>query len=140
MRTLILLFLFALGLAIGPAARAQAPAAPTDLLWRNATVYFLMTDRFHNGDPANDAAYGRKKDGDRLRSFEGGDLRGVIQKLEEGYFRDLGVTAIWTTPVIEQVHQPFTEFGRTYAYHGYWPRDWTAVDAAFGTEADFAEM
>lgn len=140
MRTLILLLLFALGLAIGPAARAQAPAAPADLLWRNATVYFLMTDRFHNGDPSNDFAYGRQKDGDRLRSFEGGDLRGVIQKLEDGYFRDLGVTAIWTTPVIEQVHQPFTEFGRTYAYHGYWPRDWTAVDAAFGTEADFAEM
>lgn len=142
MRRLILLVLFtlALGSAVGARAQTPTPPAATDLLWRNATVYFLMTDRFRNGDPANDTAYGRQKDGDRLRSFEGGDLRGVIQKLEEGYFRDLGVTAIWTTPVIEQVHQPFTEYGRTYAYHGYWPRDWTAVDAAFGTEAEFAEM
>lgn len=142
MRKLILLIGLILALASPNGLRAQPPVSPgqADLLWRNATVYFLLTDRFRNGDPANDTAYGRRKDGDPLRSFEGGDLRGVIQKLEEGYFRDLGVTAIWTTPVIEQVHQPFVEYGRTYSYHGYWPRDWTAVDAGFGTEAEFAEM
>jgi alpha-amylase len=115
-------------------------AAGTDAFWRNATVYFLMTDRFANGEPGNDGAYGRVADGDPLRSFTGGDLRGVIQKLDEGYFRDLGVTAIWTTPVIQQVRQPHLEYGRSYAFHGYWPKDWTAVDEAFGTEADFAEM
>lgn len=115
-------------------------AAQTDPFWRNATVYFLMTDRFANGDPANDAAYGRSPDGDTLRSFSGGDLRGVINKLDDGYFRELGVTAIWTTPVIQQVRQPFEEYGRSYAFHGYWPKDWTVIDRAFGTEADFAEM
>lgn len=142
MRKLMVLMCWIWALACPAIAHGQTPTASgqTDLVWRNATIYFLMTDRFRNGDPTNDTAYGRQKDGDRLRSFEGGDLRGVIQKLKDGYFRDLGVTAIWTTPVIEQVHQPFTEYGRTYAYHGYWPRDWTAVDAAFGTEAEFAEM
>lgn len=115
-------------------------SAATTPFWRNATVYFLLTDRFANGDPSNDAAYGRARDGDPLRSFEGGDLRGVIQKLDEGYSRDLGVDAIWTTPVIRQVRQPFQEYGRSYAFHGYWPRDWTAVDEAFGTEAEFAEL
>lgn len=124
-------------LTAGLAADASAGTTP---FWRNATVYFLMTDRFANGDPGNDTAYGRARDGDPLRSFEGGDLRGVIQKLDEGYFRDLGVDAIWTTPVIRQVRQPFQEYGRSYAFHGYWPRDWTAVDEAFGTEADFAEL
>ena len=119
---------------------APGRAAETDAFWRNATVYFLMTDRFANGEPANDTAYGRVADGDPLRSFSGGDLRGVIQKLDDGYFRDLGVTAIWTTPVIQQVRQPHQEYGRSYAFHGYWPKDWTAVDDAFGTEADFAEM
>lgn len=123
-------------LAAAPVSRA----AEADPFWGNATIYFLMTDRFVNGDPANDAAHGREKDGDTLRSFEGGDIRGVITKLEEGYFRDLGVTAIWTTPLIEQVRQPQQEFGRSYAFHGYWPRDWTTIDQAFGTEADFAEM
>ena len=112
----------------------------TDPFWRNATVYFLMTDRFANGDPTNDTAYDRQPDGDKLRSFMGGDIQGIIDKLEEGYFSDLGVDAIWTTPVIEQVHQPFEEYGRSYAFHGYWPRDWTNVDAAYGTEADFARM
>lgn len=125
-----------------PSARAEAVPSESELspVWRNATVYFLLTDRFANGDPANDGAYGRQRDGDLLRSFEGGDIAGVIEKLEAGYFKDLGVTAIWTTPLIEQVHQPFEEYGRSYAFHGYWPRDWTAVDNAYGTEAEFARM
>lgn len=111
-----------------------------DPFWRNAAIYFLMTDRFANGDLSNDDAYGRLKDGDKLRSFLGGDIQGIIDKLEDGYFTDLGVSAIWTTPVIEQVHQPFQEYGRSYAYHGYWPRDWTTVDKAYGSEADLARM
>lgn len=119
---------------------ANQAAGGTPTFWQNANVYFLMTDRFANGDRGNDAAYGRVRDGDPFRSFEGGDLRGVIQKLDEGYFRELGVDAIWTTPIIEQVHQPYQEYGRSYAFHGYWPRDWTTVDQAFGNEADFAEM
>lgn len=117
-----------------------ADQAEISLIWKNATIYFLMTDRFANGDVENDAAYNRKKDGDPLRSFEGGDIKGIIEKLEAGYFRDLNVTAIWTTPVIEQIRQPFEEYGRSYAFHGYWPRDWTGVDAAYGSEADFARM
>lgn len=121
-----------------PAPETADP--PTDPFWRNATVYLLMTDRFANGDPDNDGAYGRVGDGDALRSFMGGDIPGVIEKIEEGYFTELGVTAIWTTPIIEQVHQPYQEWGRSYAFHGYWPRDFTAVDQAYGTEADFARM
>jgi alpha-amylase len=124
-------------------AEQVAPAAPAgqvDPFWRNATIYFLMTDRFANGDPANDRAYGRQPDGDTLRSFMGGDLAGINAKLESGYFSDLGVTALWTTPVVEQVRQPFQEFGRSYAFHGYWTRDWTKVDEAYGSEADFARM
>lgn len=118
-------------------ARADAPTGP---LWRNAVIYFLLTDRFANGDERNDGAYGRVEDGDTLRSFMGGDLKGVVRKLEEGYFRDLGVTAIWTSPVIEQVQRPFEEYGRSYGFHGYWPRDWTRVDGAFGEESDFAKL
>lgn len=118
------------------------PGAPIDPFWRNAVIYFLMTDRFANGDPTNDEAVGRRKDADLLRGFEGGDIKGVTQKLREGYFDKLGVDAIWTTPLIENVHGFVTEgdYGKTYAYHGYWPLDWTAVDPNFGDEAAFAEM
>ncbi|HEX7336309.1 MAG TPA: alpha-amylase family glycosyl hydrolase, partial [Gemmatimonadales bacterium] len=87
-----------------------------------------------NGDPSNDGAAGRAKDGSVLRNFEGGDLAGLLQKIEEGYFDSLGVTALWMTPFVEQIHGSVDEgTGKTYGYHGYWTRDWTAVDPALGT-------
>lgn len=114
---------------------------PLDPFWKNANIYFLLTDRFHNGNPENDQAYGRKKDGAVLRSFEGGDIQGVTQKIKEGYFNDLGVDAIWMTPVVDQVRGYTDEgTGKTYAFHGYWARDWTMLDPNFGTEADFKEL
>jgi alpha-amylase len=118
----------------------NAPRTPA--FWRNATVYFLMTDRFNNGDPKNDQSYVRKHDADLLRGFEGGDIAGVTQKIESGYFSALGVNAIWTTPLIENVHGSVSEneWGKTYPYHGYWPLDWSAVDANFGTEAELKAM
>lgn len=115
------------------AALALDPAA----FWNSATIYFLLTDRFYNGNPDNDLALGRTREGAFLRTYQGGDLAGVLQKLEEGYFEDLGVDAIWMTPFQEQNHGSTDEgTGRTYAYHGYWIQDWTAVDPALGTEDD----
>lgn len=135
---------FALGLlCLAASLGAKPPQAPeTDPYWRNATIYFLMTDRFANGDLSNDQAVGRKPDADKFRGFEGGDIQGVINKINSGYFSDLGVDAIWTTPLIENVHGHVgeNEWGKTYAYHGYWPLDWTAIDPNLGTEAKFAEM
>jgi alpha-amylase len=112
-------------------------AADPSTFWNSATVYFLLIDRFHNGDTSNDHAHGRAQNGAVLRSFEGGDLAGVLQKIEEGYFDSLGITAIWMTPFVEQIHAGVDEgTGPTYGYHGYWTRDWTAVDRAFGTKDD----
>jgi alpha-amylase len=72
-----------------------------------------------------------------LRSFEGGDLAGVLKRIEAGWFDSLGVTAIWMTPFVEQVHGAVDEgTGKTWGYHGYWTRDWTAVDPALGTIDD----
>ena len=119
----------------------EASAAAVANYWNSATIYFRLTDRFNNGNPANDTALGRTKDGAVLRSFLGGDLVGIRQKLEEGYFDSLGVDAIWLTPFVEQVHGSVNEgTGKTYGYHGYWTRDWTAVDPALGTEADLRAM
>jgi alpha-amylase len=119
------------------AADVTAAQASPATFWNGATVYFLLTDRFANGDTTNDRALGRARDGALLRNFEGGDLAGVLQKLEEGYFDSLGVTAIWMTPFVEQIHGSVDEgTGRTYGYHGYWTRDWSAVEPALGTEDD----
>ena len=113
---------------------------PTSDFWKNATVYFMLTDRFNNGDRSNDTAYHRTEKAEYLRGFEGGDIKGIIDKLEEGYFNRLGVDAIWMTPIIEQVHGYDESAGLTYSYHGYWPKDWTSVDANFGNEQDFARL
>jgi alpha-amylase len=116
---------------------ATAAAAESALFWNGATVYFLLTDRFHNADSTNDQALGRAPDGAVLRGFQGGDLAGVLVKIEEGYFDSLGVNAIWMTPFVEQIHGSVDEgTGKTYGYHGYWTRDWTAVDPALGAEED----
>jgi alpha-amylase len=118
-------------------ATAAAAAGDPALFWNAATVYFLLTDRFANGDPSNDFALGRARDGAVLRSFEGGDLAGLLAKLREGWFDSLGVRAIWMTPFVEQVRGSVDEgTGRTYGFHGYWTRDWTAVDPALGTGED----
>ena len=110
-------------------------------LWENATVYFLLTDRFHNADSSNDVNFGRTGETGKLRGFKGGDIKGVTAKLREGYFEDLGVNAIWFSPVVEQIHGKVDEgTGDTYGYHGYWTSDWTALDPNFGTEEDLAEM
>lgn len=103
--------------------------------WRDASIYMLMTDRFWNGEPTNDepaspgaAAYG---------VWMGGDLQGVADKLREGWFEDLGVTALWLTPwntnaggawaASDGVHQ-------VTGFHGYWPTEPRAVDPRLGGE------
>ena len=114
-------------------AASGVAARPADF-WNSATVYFLLIDRFQDGDTSNDHALGRPQDGGPLRSFMGGDLKGVLQRIESGYFDSLGVNVIWMTPFIEQIRGGVDEgWGKTYAYHGYWGHDWTAVDPAFGT-------
>lgn len=117
----------------------KKPEAP--FLWENASIYFLLTDRFYNGNPDNDINFDRIKDTAVLRGFEGGDINGITKKIKEGYFTDLGINAIWFTPIVEQIHGNVDEgSGSTYGYHGYWATDWTALDPNFGNEADLDEL
>ena len=109
--------------------------------WEGANLYFLLTDRFQNGDKTNDLNFGRTVKAGVLRGFEGGDLRGIIQKIDDNFFSDLGINAIWMTPLVEQIHSATNEgTGNTYGFHGYWAKDWTNLDPNFGTKADLKEM
>lgn len=109
--------------------------------WEGANMYFLLTDRFKNGDQTNDLNFGRTEKAAVLRGFEGGDLRGIIQKIDDNYFSDLGINAIWMTPIVEQIHGATDEgTGNTYGFHGYWTKDWTALDPNFGTKEDLKEL
>ncbi len=123
------------------AQKKKTTTAKTPFLWENANVYFLLTDRFNNGDKTNDHTFNRNKETGKLRGFEGGDIRGVIQKLDEGYFDKLGTTVIWMTPIVEQIHDGVDEgTGFSYGFHGYWTRDWSSLDPSYGTKKDLAEL
>jgi alpha-amylase len=117
------------------------PETKKPFVWEGANLYFLLTDRFHNGDKSNDVNFGRSKHPAMLRGFEGGDIKGITAKIREGYFDQLGINAIWLTPVVEQIHDGVDEgTGFSYGFHGYWTKDWTSLDPNFGTKADLAEL
>lgn len=110
-------------------------------VWNGANLYFLLTDRFNNGDTSNDINFERNQETGKLRGFEGGDLKGITQKIKEGYFDKLGINAIWMTPIVEQIHGGTDEgTGTTYGFHGYWTKDWTKIDPNYGTKEDLKKL
>jgi len=115
--------------------------AEKEFVWEGANIYFLLTDRFNNGDTSNDVNFNRTQETGKLRDFEGGDIKGITQKIKEGYFTNLGINAIWMTPIVEQIHGGTDEgTGLTYGYHGYWTKDWTNIDPNYGTKEDLKEL
>lgn len=119
----------------------KKPKKKVPFVWEAASVYFLMTDRFNNGDKSNDLNFDRTKTAGKLRGFEGGDIKGITKKIDEGYFDKLGINAIWFTPIVVQIHDAVDEgTGLSYGFHGYWAKDWTALDPNFGTKADLANL
>jgi glycosidase len=108
---------------------------PEKFDWRDALIYMVMTDRFRNGDPANDP--GRDPAAVFEADFRGGDLRGITQALEDGTFDALGVRALWLSPFVENARRVHDDQGHgVSAYHGYWPVKARAIDPRLGTEAD----
>lgn len=102
--------------------------------WSDDVMYFVMTDRFLDADPANNNPPGcdpalydpHQKD---ISRYLGGDLRGLEKTLQSGYFSDLGVTALWLTPVIRNVWRSGYDLGGwKTGYHGYWAQDWLDID------------
>ena len=115
--------------------------AQKEFVWEGANIYFLLTDRFNNGDTSNDVNFDRTKKTGKLRGFEGGDIKGITQKIKEGYFTKLGINAIWMTPIVEQIHGGTDEgTGLSYGFHGYWTKDWTKIDPNYGTKEDLKEL
>ena len=117
--------------AWAPAGLASTPDAPAD--WRDQVIYFAMIDRFDDGDARNnDQGTGEYDPRDRRR-FSGGDLAGLTRRLD--YIAGLGATAVWITPPV--ANQWWNDKAQYGGYHGYWTRDFTVVDAHFGTRASY---
>ena len=132
---------------------ASSSASGDNFTWDNASVYFLLTDRFKNGNTSNDHSYNRglDQDGnvvtgiDTRGTFHGGDFAGVTQAINEGYFNDLGVNAIWISAPYEQIHGYVVGGNENpsyahYSYHGYYVLDYTQTDANFGTAEEFGTL
>ncbi len=105
--------------------------------WRDAVLYFAMTDRFHDGDPDNDQPAACLPPGHKA-NWLGGDFAGIREKIEEGYFESLGVNAIWISPANANPPGCFPgDLGLQYtAYHGYFPVSLDQTDAHFGDLSD----
>lgn len=139
----LLLILISLGLHQSDCLKAS------DFDWKNATVYFVITDRFCNGDTTNDVNYGRIVDygSEQMNAatFHGGDFKGMLKKAKGGYFTDLGIDVVWMTDVYEQIHGwmsgsgPVNDFPH-YGYHGYYPLDYTQTDKNYGTIDELREL
>ncbi len=98
-------------------------------------IYSMMIDRFSNGDKSNDNPIGH----DSLfaqANYQGGDLQGIINKMEEGYFDKLGVNAFWISPIVDNTNNAYQEYPAPHrwytGYHGYWPVSSTKVEEHFG--------
>ncbi|HEY9723187.1 MAG TPA: alpha-amylase family glycosyl hydrolase [Oscillatoriaceae cyanobacterium] len=117
---------FAAGTQQALSARASVDS------WRDDNIYFVLTDRFFDGDRANDM----NVDKQNPNAYHGGDFQGVIDKLD--YLKNLGVTAIWVTPINDNIDGAFV--GKYWAFHGYWIKDFTKVDEHLGTEEKFREL
>lgn len=131
----------ALGLLLAP----PSPAARyRDRLPQDEVIYFLLPDRFENGDPSNDRG---GLSGDRLHTgfdptdagfYHGGDLKGLRNRLD--YIQGLGATAIWVGPIFRNKPVQGPPGSESAGYHGYWITDFTRVDPHFGTDADFKAL
>ncbi|MGC1470009.1 MAG: alpha-amylase family glycosyl hydrolase [Sphingorhabdus sp.] len=115
-----------------------------DRLPEDEVIYFVLPDRFANGDSKNDTG-GIK--GDRLKTgydpthkgfYHGGDLKGLLKRID--YIQGLGATAIWLAPVFKNKAVQGKAGDVSAGYHGYWVTDFTTVDPHFGTEADFKAL
>ncbi|NUS15029.1 MAG: pullulanase-type alpha-1,6-glucosidase [Streptomyces sp.] len=140
----------------GPSAYAGSPpppAPPSDAALAGQAArhddtreqfYFVMPDRFANGDPSNDRG---GLTGSRLATgydptdkgfYQGGDLKGLTRKLD--YIKGLGTTAIWMAPIFKNQPVQGTGSSASAGYHGYWITDFTQVDPHFGTNDDLRTL
>ncbi len=127
--------------AATPLVGRKSTAAPGRLHvpspdWRDQIIYFVLTDRFADGEPGNnDQGAGEFAAGQASR-YNGGDLRGLLQRLD--YVQGLGATALWITPPV--ANQWLDPSGNHAGYHGYWAEHFMRVDRHLGTLDDYRAL
>ena len=127
------------GVGAVPQGRDYRARLPQD-----EVIYFVLPDRFENGDPSNDRG---GLSGSRLVTgfdpsskgfYHGGDLKGLIKRLD--YIQGLGVTALWVAPIFKNKPVQGPPGQESAGYHGYWLTDFTHADPHLGSDADFKAL
>ena len=124
---------------------ARTKSSDKDFDWDESVIYFMVTDRFFDGNESNNAANGEQTYGkDNAGLYHGGDFAGITQKLD--YLEDLGINTIWITPIVENIPgvtvtgEGSSDVPYNAAFHGYWASDFTKLNPALGTEEEFKTL
>ena len=121
--------------------KTRQSSGDVDFDWDESVIYFMLTDRFFDGDSTNNDPYDLNYDSSKRGTYQGGDLKGITTKLD--YLDNLGVNTIWISPIVENIKYDVRsgENGEPYyAYHGYWANNFGELNPHFGTMADFHEL
>jgi glycosidase len=104
--------------------------------WRDQIIYFVLTDRFSDGDPSNNNQGAGEFNQSNTEFYQGGDFKGLTQKL--AYIQGLGATALWVTPPV--ANQWFNPTASSASYHGYWASNFSKLDPHLGSLADYKQL
>jgi len=110
---------------------------------RAQIIYFMLVDRFKDGDKTNNHPMNRP-DVNHKVDYWGGDLAGLQQKIDDGYFEKLGANTLWISPLNQNPTEPYGYYApmktKFSGYHGYWPISSSKVDFRFGTNKEFRNL
>jgi glycosidase len=122
----------------------DGPKPPPVFDWRDGVMYFVLLDRFRDGNSSNNNPVPNVT---QSTNFQGGDLAGLLGKIKDGYFTDLGVNVLWLSSPVDAPDGKYpgrngpNPDGHEYTgYHGYWPRDLTKVESRLGDMALLKEV
>ena len=106
-------------------------------------MYFVMVDRFHNGNPGNDKQVDHPEVHPKA-NYWGGDLKGITEKIKSGFFSEIGVNTLWISPITQNPEGAYREWPKPHrmysGYHGYWPISSSLVDHRMGTSDELKEL
>ena len=114
--------------------------ADGDFDFDQAVIYQVITDRYLNGNTANDDPNGKNYDKTAPFTYHGGDFAGLTQKISD--LKELGINTIWISPIVENtdIDQNPTIVGGQYSYHGYWTKDFKVLDPHYGNMEEFKKL
>jgi glycosidase len=120
----------------------QAKIGPAnDVNYSQDVIYQIMTDRFFDGDSTNNPSGNLfSSDCSSLKKYCGGDWQGVIDKINSGYLTNMGITSIWISSPVENIHAVLNDAAGSTSYHGYWPRDFKKTNPYFGNFTEFDNL